>query len=376
MLSVEILEHYSRLRECRMEMLRYKDEISLFMQSDQASPESASGMLLTLTHLFWDVEWFRSFLQGQDYIDMVNFLMKWACLSIEKLTTHHLSRKRLWRLELHERVQLSAYWQNCDDIPAFWMWTFQRVMLVVSNLLGTSIKLGVLEQSSQDLKKSGLWSLLACNFTSEGFDCRRSTTNSLSVPLNTSVADVGSDIAPMFAQWLIYEGHSSVIMKYAQEKCKLPSGASNHMNNINLVKGEMSIMMQRQTLLKRFTQISEWKDLLDQQYLLSPLVASGTTLDTMLVQLQQHFPHQGSGDSSPEGHRKQAQALQQISKLEAMLGASSMHHKCSAKKCQKTEQRVKEFLKCGRCKVARYCSVRCQKNHWKHHKKSCKAPGT
>ena len=33
----------------------------------------------------------------------------------------------------------------------------------------------------------------------------------------------------------------------------------------------------------------------------------------------------------------------------------------------------KGLKKCGRCKVARYCSRECQSSHWKAHKKECKS---
>ena len=38
------------------------------------------------------------------------------------------------------------------------------------------------------------------------------------------------------------------------------------------------------------------------------------------------------------------------------------------------EERAIVYKKCSRCKQARYCSVSCQKAHWKTHKLECKPP--
>lgn len=34
----------------------------------------------------------------------------------------------------------------------------------------------------------------------------------------------------------------------------------------------------------------------------------------------------------------------------------------------------REMMRCSRCKVTDYCSAKCQKAHWKQHKKTCSAP--
>merc|ERR1712080_662801 len=44
--------------------------------------------------------------------------------------------------------------------------------------------------------------------------------------------------------------------------------------------------------------------------------------------------------------------------------------KCFA--CGKRENKVAEYAKCSRCKLALYCSRACQVSHWTKHKKNCK----
>jgi len=49
-------------------------------------------------------------------------------------------------------------------------------------------------------------------------------------------------------------------------------------------------------------------------------------------------------------------------------------YRCSDPFCNKVEQKQNEFKSCARCKVARYCSAKCQKAHWKRvdgHKIHC-----
>jgi len=46
--------------------------------------------------------------------------------------------------------------------------------------------------------------------------------------------------------------------------------------------------------------------------------------------------------------------------------------KCAYFKCQKVESKLREFKACAKCKVAFYCSRKCQKRHWKNgHQESC-----
>ena len=48
---------------------------------------------------------------------------------------------------------------------------------------------------------------------------------------------------------------------------------------------------------------------------------------------------------------------------------------CAAKGCGASKTRDgKDLLSCSRCKVEFYCSVGCQKDHWKQHKKVCGKP--
>ena len=45
---------------------------------------------------------------------------------------------------------------------------------------------------------------------------------------------------------------------------------------------------------------------------------------------------------------------------------------CSAYECKKIEPQVGAFKHCGRCRLKYYCSIKCQKNHWKNgHKEEC-----
>ena len=40
--------------------------------------------------------------------------------------------------------------------------------------------------------------------------------------------------------------------------------------------------------------------------------------------------------------------------------------------CHKCHKKEIKLQKCAKCKCAMYCSRKCQKDHWKHHKKQCK----
>jgi len=42
------------------------------------------------------------------------------------------------------------------------------------------------------------------------------------------------------------------------------------------------------------------------------------------------------------------------------------------KSCLCCLKQVDGSKKCGRCRTASYCSVECQKQHWKVHKNNCK----
>ena len=45
---------------------------------------------------------------------------------------------------------------------------------------------------------------------------------------------------------------------------------------------------------------------------------------------------------------------------------------CSAPECKKSEPQVGAFKHCGRCQLKYYCSINCQKKHWKNgHKEEC-----
>ena len=45
--------------------------------------------------------------------------------------------------------------------------------------------------------------------------------------------------------------------------------------------------------------------------------------------------------------------------------------KCSNPYCEKVESKAGEFSICSRCERAKYCGRKCQKAHYKFHKKFC-----
>merc|ERR1712034_232364 len=45
---------------------------------------------------------------------------------------------------------------------------------------------------------------------------------------------------------------------------------------------------------------------------------------------------------------------------------------CSSYECKKVEPYIGAFKHCGRCRLKYYCSIKCQKKHWKNgHKEEC-----
>jgi len=53
------------------------------------------------------------------------------------------------------------------------------------------------------------------------------------------------------------------------------------------------------------------------------------------------------------------------------LHAASPLAPCANPSCNKVEEKVKEFCPCSACRTVAYCSIRCQKKHWKTHKSEC-----
>lgn len=47
---------------------------------------------------------------------------------------------------------------------------------------------------------------------------------------------------------------------------------------------------------------------------------------------------------------------------------------CARPECGAMESLDDPFGACAQCKVAKYCSVACQRKHWKQHKKTCRPP--
>ena len=64
--------------------------------------------------------------------------------------------------------------------------------------------------------------------------------------------------------------------------------------------------------------------------------------------------------------------------VEVDLKMHARNHKlsdCSLPRCEKDDVNLKNrFQVCTRCKVAKYCSRKCQAEHWNVHKRECKKP--
>lgn len=70
--------------------------------------------------------------------------------------------------------------------------------------------------------------------------------------------------------------------------------------------------------------------------------------------------------------RRIPQGFVQLEMVEVLVPHDELMKGCGA--CGKWEEVGKtRFLKCGKCKRKYYCSVDCQKDDWKEHKKLCKA---
>ena len=291
-LAVEILEHFTRLRECRVEILHHRQEILIGLTT--RVPECASSMLLTLSHLLWDMEWFELFennsTKGTKWrMALETFVVQWSCRAIHAMTSHELARKRMWRIELHERIELSATNQNDDHIPAFWSVLLKRVLLLQTNYMGTSMKIGTELDVVKRWKTCGLLSLGGCLYTSENFDIRRTTGHTFMYTGDTFIADIGSDIAGLFSGWLIYEGYSAHEMEYNKAKVSLEQGNSKIAYQSNLVRGEVLNMMQRTKILRKFATLQEWKTLLNASFGSSPLTPPSVTFSQYLAVLERNF---------------------------------------------------------------------------------------
>ena len=367
-LAIEILDHFTRLRECRMEMFRMKNEILLCLQTTTV-PEIASSMFLTLAHLFWDIEWYTLFEQdliGVWQTALEKFVIKWSCLAIDAITSHELAQKRMWRLELHACIQSSAQGKNEDHIPAFYSFLLKRIFLMVINYQGTSMKLGTEQESAKKWKKCGMWSLMACLYTSESIDLRKTTSMGLMYHGNVSIEDVNETIAPLFAGWLLYEGANLKTMEYFYAKV---DRNAKDMFDRNMAQAEMRVMLQRMEVLNMFAAIPEWRTLLDAHYINSPLIPLEQNHN-----LAMHLEECERGPLKAGIMGERSLFANRTLPSNVAGGQSTMHKMCDNKKCQKIEKKVKEFSRCGRCKKTRYCSPECQKRHWKQgHKLECKA---
>lgn len=72
----------------------------------------------------------------------------------------------------------------------------------------------------------------------------------------------------------------------------------------------------------------------------------------------------------PENLRKRIMEMKDLGKGKY---GKSVACRCSNWRCAKVEKKPREFRKCGNCKMHAYCSVECQKVHWKNgHKEICK----
>ena len=359
-LAVEILEHFTRLRECRVEILHHRQEILIGLTT--RVPECASSMLLTLSHLLWDMEWFELFennsTKGTKWrMALETFVVQWSCRAIHAMTSHELARKRMWRIELHERIELSATNQNEDHIPAFWSVLLKRVLLLQTNYMGTSMKIGTELDVVKRWKTCGLLSLGGCLYTSENFDIRRTTGHTFMYTGDTFIADIGSDIAGLFSGWLIYEGYSAHEMEYNKAKVSLEQGNSKIAYQSNLVRGEVLNMMQRTKILRKFATLQEWKTLLNASFGSSPLTPPSVTFSQYLAVLERNF---SGGAPLNQTYRIKEELVKQYATA-ASNGQSTMHRKCSNSGCTNIERKVKEFSCCGRCKFTIYCSGNCLK---------------
>jgi DnaJ-class molecular chaperone len=96
------------------------------------------------------------------------------------------------------------------------------------------------------------------------------------------------------------------------------------------------------------------------------------TLDRgrLFIRFKVEFPAQGSVTSAHAALLEKAlgpRRLPQRGAAALITPASNAVATCAV--CKKISQRM---LRCGRCKVAQYCSQTCQKRHWSSHKKVCK----
>jgi hypothetical protein len=107
-------------------------------------------------------------------------------------------------------------------------------------------------------------------------------------------------------------------------------------------------------------------------------VPSGVDLNALMQMVAEAEAEGGAAQQGAEAARAAADAddegriEQELARENAMLSDAALG-KTSGPSCAKCGVGGAKKL-CGRCRQVSYCSQRCQKAHWKAHKKQCRAP--
>ncbi|GAQ88428.1 hypothetical protein KFL_004270080 [Klebsormidium nitens] len=80
------------------------------------------------------------------------------------------------------------------------------------------------------------------------------------------------------------------------------------------------------------------------------------------------FRAEREGQLSPEA----ADVTSRVEAVWELVAAAFSLRQCANQACSRAENQRGIFMRCGRCRIARYCSQTCQKTHWKSgHKRDC-----